>query len=100
LAARIRKVELTEVVLQIPGPPVITSTLDISASRTAACWLSEKGRALSASIQWHLAEARTELQAIQSARLRRDLNNRAFSGIGKIVEFVLNVAIYSPPSCR
>jgi hypothetical protein len=62
LAAKMRKIELTKVVLPTPGPPVITSTLVINASRSAAFWLSARarpvrrpiqGRALSASIQGH-----------------------------------------------
>ena len=48
------------VVLPTPGPPVMTSTLDISASRMAATWLSARvrpvfcsthGNALSGSMQ-------------------------------------------------
>src|SRR6516162_7183812 len=35
-AARMRRIALTMVVLPTPGPPVMTSTLDISASRIAA----------------------------------------------------------------
>ena len=61
-AARIRRIALTIVVLPTPGPPVMTSTLAISASRIAAIWLSARtspirfsthGRALSASIRGH-----------------------------------------------
>jgi len=53
---------LTMVVFPTPGPPVMTSTLDIRASRTAATWLSAMvrpmcfsthGKALSGSIQGH-----------------------------------------------
>jgi Transposase, Mutator family len=36
LADKIRRIELTKVVLPTPGPPVITRTLVINASRTAA----------------------------------------------------------------
>src|SRR6266516_4616544 len=48
--------------LPTPGPPVMTSTLDVSASRIAAIWLSARarrmrlsthGKALSGSIQGH-----------------------------------------------
>jgi len=35
-AARMRRIELTMVVLPTPGPPVITSTFDKRASRIAA----------------------------------------------------------------
>ena len=51
---------LTMVVFPTPGPPVMTNTLDISASRIAATWLSAsarpirpstQGKALSGSIQ-------------------------------------------------
>ena len=61
-AARIRRIALTIVVLPTPGPPVMTSTLAIRASRIAAIWLSARaspirfsthGRALSGSIQGH-----------------------------------------------
>ena len=61
-AARTRRMALTMVVLPTPGPPVITSTLDISASLIAATWLSAsarpmcfstQGKALSGSIQGH-----------------------------------------------
>ncbi len=53
------RTELTSVVLPTPGPPVMTSTVDRNASRSASCWLSAKaspvrpsthGMALSASI--------------------------------------------------
>ena len=53
---------LTMVVFPTPGPPVMTSTLDISASLIAATWLSARarpmcfsthGKALSGSIQGH-----------------------------------------------
>src|SRR5229473_2186238 len=59
LALRIFSRELTSVVLPTPGPPVITSTLETRATRTASCWLSAsasfvrsstQGMALSASI--------------------------------------------------
>ena len=36
LASRIFRIELTRVVLPTPGPPVITSTLDTRATRTAS----------------------------------------------------------------
>src|SRR5277367_1509225 len=58
-ARRILRIELTSVVLPTPGPPVITSTFEASATRTAAIWLwasasfvcfSTQGIALSASI--------------------------------------------------
>ena len=61
-AARIRRMALTMVVFPTPGPPVMTSTLDISASLIAAIWLSARarpicfsthGKALSGSIQGH-----------------------------------------------
>src|SRR5277367_7067890 len=59
-AARMRRMALMMVVLPTPGPPVITTTLDIRASRIAATWLlaraspirfSTHGSALSGSIQ-------------------------------------------------
>src|SRR6202040_2487735 len=43
-AARMRKMALTMVVFPTPGPPVMTRTLDISASRIAATWLSASAR--------------------------------------------------------
>jgi hypothetical protein len=39
-ASRILRMELTRVVLPTPGPPVITSTLEARAMRTASRWLS------------------------------------------------------------
>src|SRR5262245_187362 len=42
LAARMRRIALTMVVLPTPGPPVMTRALDISASRIAATWLSAR----------------------------------------------------------
>ena len=60
LAARMRRMALTMVVLPTPGPPVTTSTLEARARRTAALWLgarespvrsSIQGRALSGSIR-------------------------------------------------
>ena len=39
-AARMRRIELTIVVLPTPGPPVMTSTFDSNARRIAAIWLS------------------------------------------------------------
>jgi hypothetical protein len=59
-AARILRIALTIVVLPTPGPPVMTSTLAVRASRIAAVWLSARasptrfsthGRALSGSGQ-------------------------------------------------
>ena len=59
-AERTRSIELTIVVLPTPGPPVMTSTLEISARRIAVFWLSASckpmrcsthGRALSGSIR-------------------------------------------------
>jgi hypothetical protein len=55
-----RRIALTMVVLPTPGPPVMTSTLQIRASRMAAIWLSARakpmcfstqGKALSGSIR-------------------------------------------------
>ena len=40
LTPRMRKIELTMVVLPTPGPPVMTSALLISANRIASRWLS------------------------------------------------------------
>ena len=42
---------LTMVVLPTPGPPVITKTLDDSASRTAAFWLSARFKPVRCSTQ-------------------------------------------------
>ena len=42
---------LTTVVLPTPGPPVITRTLEASASATADLWLSAKTRPVRCSIQ-------------------------------------------------
>jgi hypothetical protein len=62
LAARMRRMPFTMVVLPTPGPPVMTSTLETSASLIAAVWVSARaspirppthGNALSGSIQGH-----------------------------------------------
>ena len=83
LTSRIFSSELTSVVLPTPGPPVITSTFEASATRMASFWLSAsaslvrcstQGIALSASIwgQGGLPTARARsLSAIsRSARYR------------------------------
>ena len=44
LAARMRRIALTMVVLPTPGPPVMTSTLDASASRTAGLLAFGEGK--------------------------------------------------------
>jgi hypothetical protein len=51
-AARIRRMALTIVVLPTPGPPVVTNTLDISASRIAATWLSARTRPIRRSTRY------------------------------------------------
>src|SRR5829696_8173523 len=51
LAAKMRKMELTIVVLPTPGPPVMTSTLDSRASRIAPTWLSASDKPVFCSIQ-------------------------------------------------
>ena len=71
---------LTIVVLPTPGPPVITSTFELSARRTAATWLSASvrpmcfsthGKALSGSIQGHGERAICEpYQPIRNRALR------------------------------
>ena len=43
---RMRRMALTMVVLPTPGPPVMTSTLDIRARRIAVFWLSASCRPL------------------------------------------------------
>ena len=50
LAARMRRMALTMVVLPTPGPPVITRTFDSRASRMAAIWLSASDRPVLRSI--------------------------------------------------
>ena len=50
LAARMRRMALTMVVLPTPGPPVMTRTFDIRASRMAAIWLSASARPVFRSI--------------------------------------------------
>ena len=46
-----RRIELTMVVLPTPGPPVMTRTFDIRASRIAVIWLSASDRPVFCSIQ-------------------------------------------------
>ena len=62
LADRMRRIELTIVVLPTPGPPVMTETLEESAARTASAWPgaraspvlpSAQGRALPGSMSGH-----------------------------------------------
>lgn len=50
-AARMRRIALTIVVLPTPGPPVITSSFERSASATAARWLSASASPIRASTQ-------------------------------------------------
>lgn len=42
LALRILRIELTKVVLPTPGPPVITITLEVSATSIACFWVGDK----------------------------------------------------------
>ena len=93
LAARMRRMALTMVVLPTPGPPVMTSTLEISASRIAATWLSARarpircsthGNALSGSIQGHGSAAiRKPHQPLGNGALRpmqaRQKHTRSFA---------------------
>src|SRR6476659_9034409 len=51
LAITIFRIEFTRVVLPTPGPPVITSALLASASRTASRWLSASCRPVRRSTQ-------------------------------------------------
>jgi hypothetical protein len=91
-AARIRRMALTIVVLPTPGPPVMTSTLDVSASRIAATWLSARarpicfsthGRALSGSIQGQgsapFASRVIRSAIVRSARCRPARNTQGVS---------------------
>src|SRR6516225_119069 len=50
-ADRMRRMALTSVVLPTPGPPVMTRTLEVSASMTADLWLSANTRPVRCSIQ-------------------------------------------------
>ncbi len=50
-ATRILRIELTSVVLPTPGPPVMTSTLESSAVRSAWLWLSASTKPVRASTQ-------------------------------------------------
>ena len=50
-ATRILRIELTSVVLPTPGPPVITSTLEWSAVRSAWLWLSASTNLVRAATQ-------------------------------------------------
>ena len=51
LTPRMRRIDLTMVVLPTPGPPVMTSALLVSASRIASRWLSARLRPLRSSTQ-------------------------------------------------
>jgi len=51
LAQSTRRTELTSVVLPTPGPPVITSTLALTARRSASAWLGANASPVSASTQ-------------------------------------------------
>jgi hypothetical protein len=50
-ASRILRIELTRGVVPTPGPPVITSTLETRATRTASRWLSASASFVRCSIQ-------------------------------------------------
>src|SRR5215471_568366 len=90
LAARTRRMALTMVVLPTPGPPVITSAFDVSASRIAATWLlaraspmrpSTHGSAFCGSIQGQgsvpLASRSNRSAMVRSARCRPARNTQA-----------------------
>src|SRR5262245_34063065 len=94
LAARMRRIALTMVVLPTPGPPVMTRTLDMSASRIAATWLSARiipmrfsthGNALSGSIHGQGSvpfTSRVSRSAmLHSARCRPARNTQGISPI-------------------
>ena len=51
MAAKIRRITFTSVVLPTPGPPVITMTLEARAMRAAFFWLSAKARPVFPSTQ-------------------------------------------------
>ena len=51
LAARMRRMALTRVVLPTPGPPVMTVAFDVSARRTASAWLAASDKPVRCSTQ-------------------------------------------------
>ena len=71
LARRICRMVLTSVVLPTPGPPVITSTLARSASRTASRWLSARVIPALRSAQGIACSGSTAGQGGRPARSRR-----------------------------
>ena len=92
LAARIRRIALTIVVLPTPGPPVLINTLEVSASWIAATWLlarvrricfSTHGKALSESIgrqgSGALASRISRSAIVRSARCRPARNTQGVS---------------------
>ena len=91
-ADRTRRIALTIVVLPTPGPPVMTTALEVSASRTASAWpcasdrpvfRSTHGNAFSGSISGQGSfpvEMRSGLSAIaRSARCRPPRNTTGVS---------------------
>ena len=80
---------LTIVVLLAPGPPVMTRTLDISASRIVATWLSASassirfsthGNALPRSIQGHGRTVRKVHQALGDGAYRAKQAGEKYAG--------------------
>ena len=92
LADRMRRIELTIVVLPTPGPPVMTETFEESAARTASAWPgaraspvlpSTQGRALPGSMSGHgrlpAAIPRRRPAIARSARCRPPRNMQGIS---------------------
>jgi len=72
LAARMRKIEFTMVVLPTPGPPVITMVLDWSAVRMASAWLSARIRPVFARSRAMLCRHRSQAKAMRRAEPASD----------------------------
>jgi hypothetical protein len=72
-AARILRIALTIVVLPTPGPPVMTSTLAVRASRMAATWLSARAKPMRVSTQggaqaWQRGDGPAQERGLGSGR--------------------------------
>ena len=69
---RTRRIALTIVVLPTPGPPVMTTTLEVSARRTASAWPGASDRPVFRSTHGNAFSASISGQGRESVRSRGD----------------------------
>ena len=74
LAARMRRMALTMVVLPTPGPPVMTNALEVRARRTASAWLAASDRPVFPSTQGSALPASISGQGSLPPVIRRTLS--------------------------